>query len=124
MTFNDHSTFEGGFKDGLPAGDGTLTFNDGRTFKCHFGKDGKPKLSGEIHYPDGRVYQGKVKVDNFQPEAGSGVLTYPDGGKYNGAFVNGEKHCYDTKGFFTDKYGTEFRGFWKNDKREGVFKVI
>ena len=80
--------YTGGITNGLPHGQGQMTYNNGQVYKGDFQK-GYATGYGFLTYPNGVIYKGEVK--NAKPD-GSGLLTYPDGQTYLGAFKAGTVH--------------------------------
>ena len=88
---SDGLTHEGEFRNGLPNGQGTLTFSAphksaGEKYVGEF-KDGKPNGQGALTFADGRKYVGEYKDDKRN---GQGTYTKPDGKVFEGIFENGK----------------------------------
>ena len=84
-TFDNGDVYEGGFKDGLKHGKGTLTTRNNRSYEGDW-KNDKPHGFGINTFPNGKIYTGNF--DKGKP-VGDGQWTYADGRIYNGTWVNG-----------------------------------
>ena len=91
------TVYVGELRNGVPHGEGTLTFPDGGKYVGEF-KEGKIHGQGTATYPDGSKYVGEWQDGNWH---GQGTFTYPDGTKYVGEFKDGKPWS----GKFYDKYG-------------------
>ncbi len=111
-TWYDGRKYVGGWKDGSWNGQGTFTWFDGREYVGGW-KDGKSHGHGTTTYLDGRKYVGEYK--NGQRN-GQGTMTYPDGGKYAGEWKNGRGHGQAT---FTYPDGKKYFGQLKDGKQNG-----
>jgi hypothetical protein len=60
-----------------------------------------------VEMPDGSIYHGEWSIDGRVE--GYGVQTWPDNAKYEGEFLNGEKHGFGVK---TTSNGQSYSGFW------------
>ena len=80
----DFSKYEGEIKNGVPNGQGTETFPDGREYVGEW-KDGKPNGQGTETYPSGDKYVGEYK----DGKKWNGTSYYKNG-NIIGKFVNGE----------------------------------
>ena len=85
-TFDNGDVYEGGFKDGMKHGKGTLTTRNNRSYEGDWEND-KPHGFGINTFPNGKVYTGNF--DKGKP-VGDGQWTYSDGRTYYGTWINGE----------------------------------
>lgn len=73
---------------------------------------------GTFTWPDGRVYDGYVKVIFIQyvkdKKHGFGDFTYADGSMYKGNWKDGKEHG---QGSYYSKNGLFREGEWENGKR-------
>ena len=83
--FDNGDIYEGGFKDGLKHGKGTLKTKNNRSYEGEWKKD-KPHGFGINTFPNGKIYTGNF--DNGKP-IGNGQWLYSDGRKYEGTWMNG-----------------------------------
>jgi len=81
----DYGTYEGGIKNRLPNGHGTITIFGASKYVGEF-KLGERIGHGTKTYPDGRKYVGEFKNGLLN---GQGTYTNPDGSKYVGEFKDG-----------------------------------
>ena len=134
---NSGEKYVGEFQDGLPSGQGSLSFANGdkyvgeikrgafdglgtHTFangNIYIGeyKDGKKHGQGKMTYSYGK-YKGQWKNDKAN---GYGVFTYKKGliaKKYEGQFKNGKRNGQGLMSY-DDGY---YSGQWKNDKEHGL----
>lgn len=134
--YGDEGRYTGIMLDGLPHGEGTMHYSDGRSYNgewrhgrwhgqgralfvngdIYVGRYERDRRHGKGRYEwsDGRVYDGEF-VRNQRH--GHGTYTWPDGASYVGEFVDGQRHgegCYR----FAD--GSVYRGEWQNGKYDGV----
>ncbi|MBU06209.1 MAG: hypothetical protein CL877_09715 [Dehalococcoidales bacterium] len=128
-------TYTGELVDGVPDGQGTLTFTNGAKYFGEFKagkihgkgawsnpdgsgyvgeyKDGKTHGQGAFTFPDGRKYVGEFKDDK---KHGQGVFIWPDGTKYDGEFQANQMHG---QGALTFADGRKYVGKFKADKMHG-----
>ena len=78
--------YVGEIENGLPNGQGTYTWSDGRKCVGEY-KDGKPNGQGIFTDPNGTMYVGKYKDGK---KHGQGKFTYTDGGWYDGSWKVGQ----------------------------------
>ena len=71
----EDGTYTGEVSNGVPDGQGTLTFADGRKYVGEW-NDGRHHGQGALTSPDGYKYVGQFKNDSFH---GQGPLTRHDG---------------------------------------------
>lgn len=138
--YGDYGVFTGLLLKGLPYGQGTMAYADGRTYvgEWRSGRwhgQGKTTFSngdvyvgeyymdkrhgiGRYEWKDGRIYDGEFK--NNQRE-GKGTYSFPDSSVYSGDFHKGLRHgqgCYK----FADL--SLYNGGFKNGKYDGVGECI
>jgi len=140
----EDSIYEGHFVNGVPNGQGRLTYKDGteyegETYEGHF-LNGVPHEQGRLTYKDGSVYEGELNQreltrgkiifsdgDVYEGEFlnnimnGQGKMTYASGGVYDGKWLDGLKHG---EGELKYADGREYNGQWANDKINGKGKLI
>ena len=107
-----YAQYVGEVESGVPHGQGTLTYPDGRKYVGEW-KNGERTGHGTFTFPDGSKHVGEWKDD--LPN-GQGVEMYADGSKYVGQFKDGN---YDGQGTITYANGQKYVGEWKNDSRSG-----
>jgi len=131
----DYGTYEGGIKNRLPNGQGTITIFGASKYVGEF-KLGERIGHGTKTFPDGRKYVGEFKNGLLN---GQGTYTNPDGTKYVGeykdgvmngqgtfTYLNGEKYVGEFKDGLQNGQGTEtfpdgskYVGEWKDGKHHG-----
>ena len=144
-TLNDSITkYEGSAKNGIPWGNGTLTYKSGDIYTGQFEngtqnglgvlnygeddihkrlkfeggfKDDKRSGRGKLIFKDGSVYEGFYENDFWQ---GLGKLNYSSGDYFEGNFIEGK---YSGIGTYISKNGEKYIGNWKDDEKNG-FGVI
>ena len=84
-TLDNGDVYEGGFKNGLKHGKGTLTTRNNRSYEGDW-KNDKPHGFGINTFPNGKIYTGNFEKGK---PVGDGQWTYADGRIYNGTWVNG-----------------------------------
>ena len=137
---NSKLTFEGYWINDFQSNYGIEEWNDGSIYKGQYSK-GRKNGIGTYIWSDGNKYEGEFKNNVF---SGYGAYYYNNGNCYFGQWENNQKNGYGefiTKnkifiGFYVNgkrngfgitflrdkrKY---FLGFWKNDNKFGIFKVI
>ena len=111
--------YEGEMKDGMPDGQGTFYYIDGKPYKGGAFVGGKLQGKGWMYFEDGSNYKGEFKDD--LPD-GKGKSFSPDGKMtYDGSYLKGERSGQGTEfedgvriyagNFLNGKYdgdGTEF----------------
>jgi len=115
ITFPDGRKYVGEYKDGDRNGQGTSTYSDGNVYVGEF-KDGKPNGQGTDTFPDGGKYVGEFNDGKWD---GQGTITYPDGSVYVGEYKDGEFHG---QGTYTSPNGSKYVGEWKDGKFNGQGK--
>ena len=78
--------YVGGWKDGKPNGQGTLTSTERGKYVGEW-KDGKAHGQGTLTSFDGRKYVGEFRNDEFH---GQGTYTFSDGKVEKGRWENGK----------------------------------
>ena len=86
LTYRDTATYVGNFENGYAHGQGTLKYSDGSYYIGCF-EMGMPHGQGMHSLLSGEIYQGQFKRGMPQ---GQGKLTYPSGICFNGSFVDGK----------------------------------
>ena len=108
----DYVKYEGDTVNGVPNGQGTFTWTNGKKYEGEF-KDGGINGQGTETLPDGDKYVGEWKDSKRN---GQGIVTYQNGMKYVGGWkddkINGQ-------GTLTSQDGTKYVGGWKDDKNQG-----
>lgn len=102
MTYKDDDYFieyEGSFLNGKEHGKGRQVTSEG-TYEGDF-VEGRPKGIGRFYYPEGDIYEGEF---DFVPE-GKGEMRYADGSCLKGFFVGGYP---EGKGILTEKDGKRY----------------
>ena len=105
--------YVGQWKDGVPNGNGTLTFPDGKKYVGEF-KNGVFEGQGMITLTNGIQYIGEFKNGLAN---GQGTMTYPDGRKYVGEWKDNE---YDGHGTLTLPDGKQLVGQFEKGKFIGT----
>ena len=105
-------TYTGELVDGVPDGQGTLTFTSGAKYVGEF-KAGKIHGKGTWTNPDGSGYVGEYRDGKTH---GQGSLTFADGRKYVGKFKDDKKHG---QGVFIWPDGTKYDGEFQADQIHG-----
>ena len=108
--FADGMLYSGGFKNGLPDGEGSAWYPGGTKYKGHW-RDGLHEGTGVMTYATGSTYDGYWKDGKRQ---GEGKLTFASGTVYEGHFWLGKYHgrgrvTSPTTGF--EFVGSFHRGF-------------
>ena len=80
--------YSGGYKDGLPNGQGTATYANGSKYAGEY-KDGKRNGPGTFVFANRSTYVGDFKDDIFN---GQGTLTILNGDKYVGGYKDGYRN--------------------------------
>ena len=127
LIYKNGDKYEGKWTHGYPHGVGVKTFKNGNEYEGKWVSGClNPSSDIIIRYANGDKYKGKYKsikdIDaNLIQETIcnlNGVMTYVTGERFVGKFVSNKK---EGKGSFFNKEGIEYRGQWKNDKKEGLF---
>jgi len=103
-------TYTGPLVNGVPHGQGALTFSDGAKYVGEW-NDGKRRGQGTFTWPNGEKYVGKFKDDNFNGQGTLSALKGQDEGlQIVGEWKNGELHG---QGTMTTPIGEKYVGEWK-----------
>lgn len=97
------ASYRGSFRQGKYAGQGELTYKDGRKYRGSF-EQGRFQGKGRYESPTGEVYEGDFNQNDF---TGRGSFTKTDGTRYDGEFVKWRPHG---RGSFTDAGGNQYQG--------------
>jgi hypothetical protein len=103
----DITKYSGEIKNGLPNGQGTLTFPDGEKYVGEW-KDWEKNGQGTFTFHNGDKYVGEWKNEERN---GKGIKTTTDGGKYEGEWKDGYENGQGTQ---TWSDGTKWVGEWKD----------
>jgi hypothetical protein len=103
------STYEGEFRDDFKAGNGVLTWDDGRQYRGQF-ENGVFHGQAVMTWPDGRRYRGQYADDR---KHGEGTFAWSDGRRYQGQWVVGKRHGI---GVYTNAKGMTRIGTWQLDR--------
>jgi hypothetical protein len=110
----------------------TLTYTNGDTYEGEIEND-TPNGNGKIVWANGDSYDGEWKDGKLN---GQGTYTWSDGQYYIGGFKEGQKNGFGKlvswDSFFSNPGWDDFdsashisyEGEWKDDKKNGIFKVI
>lgn len=99
--------------DGVPTGDGTMTYPDGASFEGTL-VDGVKQGAGTYKYADGAtVYEGGFE-NNLK--SGKGTLSFANGDKYEGDFKDGTMEGYGEMAYAS---GDMYFGSFKAGKKDG-----
>jgi len=82
----ESGSYEGEFRDNTLHGRGTMTFNDGTTFKGRFENGTAVGSTGEVTWPDAGRYSGGLDVRTLSPR-GKGIMYYTNGAILVGEFT-------------------------------------
>ena len=108
----ENGIYKGEYKNGLPNGQGTMTFLNGEKYVGQW-ENGLANGHGTNVWPSGEKYTGEWK-DNKQHGKGTNIL--PNGEKYIGQWLDGKRHGQGTSMM---PNGTKYVGQWKNNKPHG-----
>lgn len=117
MAYADGRTYEGEWRSGRWHGQGKTTFSNGDVYVGEYYMD-KRHGFGRYEWKDGRIYDGEF--DNDRRE-GKGTYSFPDSSVYSGDFHNGLRHgqgCYK----FADS--SLYNGGFKNGMYDGIGECI
>lgn len=104
--------YEGGFKDDLYDGKGSLKFTEGRTISGKF-VSGYLEGEGKEEWDNGTLYEGKFVKSRKQ---GHGLLTVPKFSTYKGEFFKDKFHG---SGKLTMENQTSYEGEWDKGRMHG-----
>jgi hypothetical protein len=112
--------YEGEWKNGKRAGQGTLTYADGSKYSGSWENNrmhgkGTKTYTSDLQF---REYVGEWKNGN---KHGKGTATYLAGSFYKGFWRNGEKHG---RGTYTTVNGRKLTGIYKHNILNGTVQVI
>ncbi|MCM1531311.1 MAG: hypothetical protein NC048_05275 [Bacteroides sp.] len=139
LSYKNGNRFEGEFLNGKPVR-GELILPNGNRYEGTFNEfDGTfPKERGNVgvmKYVNGNRFEGRFYPSGLR----CGVMFYLDGGRYEGNLVNDRRVHYqrewDIDGGVSYYYdnspatmyypnGDTYKGYWKNDKRDGEGVMI
>ena len=106
----------GNFKDGNRHGEGSMTWEDGHTYKGQWVNN---KMHGKGTYKTNLfTYTGNFKEGSM---TGQATLKYTNGGTYTGNIKEGAKEGQGTQKF---PNGAIYTGEWKNNMMHGWGKLI
>jgi hypothetical protein len=117
MAYADGRTYVGEWKSGRWHGQGKTTFSNGDVYIGQYYMD-KRHGFGRYEWVDGRIYDGEFRNDQRE---GKGTYSFPDSSVYSGDFHKGLRHgqgCYK----FADS--SMYNGGFKNGKYDGVGECI
>lgn len=106
MTFNDGDVYEGNWVEGRFEGLGMIAFGNGDLYKGQF-VDWHYSGKGIYYYSNGEVYDGDWSESK---QNGYGIYRWPNGKSYFGDWKAGMYHGY---GIYTFEDGTVLKGIWK-----------
>ncbi len=112
--YPDGAKYEGGWKDGKPHGEGTMTYANGAKYEGGW-KDNTLHGQGTMTYVNGDKYEGAWK-DGQKNGQGQGTMTYANGDKYEGGFKDGQRNG---QGTMTYPGGDKYEGAWKDGQKNG-----
>ena len=113
---NDGDAYVGEFKNGLPHGNGKMTYGSGTVYVGKI-KQGMKHGYGKLSNVDGRMYEGQWRKDR---KHGHGMFSWPDSHMYEGQWRHSVPHghgkytsiCKESKNFV-------YEGEFKNDNFHG-----
>lgn len=111
-TFANGDTYLGGWKGGLPEGQGLYRWRDGSFYEGGWLEGAKHGI-GKYVWPSGAVYQGEWLHGCMH---GYGTLEAPDGSSYQGGWAKDVKQGLGTKIYAN---GDVYEGLWKHGKPDG-----
>lgn len=103
--------YEGAMRNGVPEGEGTFRYDDGRRYDGMF-SGGRFNGAGRMTYPDGRRVVAQFR-DDYEV---SGTITFADGRVYEGQLLKG---IPQGKGTLTMRDGGSLTGAFQNGRAEG-----
>lgn len=104
--------YEGEFINGVKAGQGTMTWNDGQKYMGEWVNDNMDGL-GTYSYKSGNIYQGPFKKNKAE---GQGKLIYLSGDIYVGSYKNDQRNG---PGKLQCINGDSYDEYYLNDKLHG-----
>jgi hypothetical protein len=108
--------YVGEFENGVPHGQGTMTYNDGGGVYTGQWENDLFHGKGKLIYQNGDVYEGEWAGNNMN---GHGIMTYKDNkdmSVYDGYWKDDERNG---PGIMTYKDMSVYDGYWKDDERNG-----
>jgi len=108
----DSNQYTGERKDGIFAGQGTYTWDDGEKYTGEW-KNGMYDGQGTYTWANGDQYTGGWKTETFE---GYGTYTWASGSYYEGEWKVGVK---EGQGTYTWANGDHYVGEWKAGVKEG-----
>ena len=108
---------DGVFAAGQVAGEGSLRYPDGTQYTGTL-RNGMPDGRGYFQDPDGTQYEGDVRMGE---RTGTAEVLSPNGDDYKGEFKNGKR---DGTGVMVWALGGRYEGAWKNDRPHGPGKIV
>jgi hypothetical protein len=127
LTFHNGDKYQGNFKDGRMNGNGKLTYardNElGRDYYIGEFKDDKQHGNGMLVWKYGDVYEGEF-VNDFR--SGNGTIRFSSGAMYEGQLLNDKKHGFGKLKFARDDFeGRDYYiGLFKDGKFNGNGKLV
>jgi len=110
---SEYLSYEGGWKDDVMHGDGTLVMRSGAIYKGTF-HQGTRHGTGSLTFPNGDKYCGEWREDTKE---GDGIFLWAQQGtSYEGSFCNGTMHG---RGVYTFADSSIFEGQYENGERKG-----
>lgn len=108
---------DGVFAAGQVAGEGSLRYPDGTQYTGTL-RNGMPDGRGYFQDPDGTQYEGDVRMGE---RTGTAEVLSPNGDDYKGELKNGKR---DGTGVMVWALGGRYEGVWKNDQPHGPGKIV
>ena len=106
--------YVGHFENGVPNGQGTLTYNDGGGVYTGKWKNDTFNGPGKMIYKNGDVYEGEWADNNTN---GPGIMTYKDIGVYDGYWKDDQRNG---PGAMTYTNGDVYVGNWDDNEKNGT----
>ena len=119
VEFTPNSIYKGDFLNNQKEGQGIFfKIDNAEKFIKYDGywKEGKKYGEGKDYNDYKLLYEGSFKNGFYN---GFGKYSN-DSGIYEGEFLNNLLHG---KGIFISNKGQKYEGYWKNDKKSGLFKI-
>ncbi|KAK9815279.1 hypothetical protein WJX72_000998 [[Myrmecia] bisecta] len=110
--FPNGDNYTGGWKDGLPEGEGIYQWADGSVYEGSW-KNGAKQGLGTYTWPTKAVYRGEWQNGCMH---GSGTFEGTDGTRYQGGWQRDLKHGLGKKWYAN---GDTYEGLWKAGKSDG-----
>jgi hypothetical protein len=106
--------YVGEFENGVPHGQGTMTYNDGGGVYTGQWENDRFHGKGKMIYHNGDVYEGEWAGNNMN---GPGIMTYKDIGVYDGYWKDDQRNG---PGAMTYTNGDVYVGNWDNNAKNGT----